>query len=128
MISSVEKYYSPETKLEAKLTNEQFQYFLKLNPNFLDQMSDEVRQFFEDQMEKETQEQQKKPGLSKKTLEEWTKNLRQKARKSNKRITDMTEYLQETGRYVGKPGVGPKPYRMMPQPGKPGKPPAPRGI
>lgn len=35
MISSVEKYYSPETKLEAKLTNEQFQYFLKLNPNFL---------------------------------------------------------------------------------------------
>ena len=35
LISSVEKYYSPETKLEAKLTNEQFQLFLKHNPSFL---------------------------------------------------------------------------------------------
>ena len=35
MISTVEKYYSPESKLEAKLSNDEFTKFLKHNPNFL---------------------------------------------------------------------------------------------
>lgn len=35
LIASIEKYYSPNSKLEAKLSHDQFQAFIKANPSFL---------------------------------------------------------------------------------------------
>jgi hypothetical protein len=99
-------------------------------PSILEQMTDEVRQFFETQLEiKEQEDQQEEVPDAK--LKEWSGDLKKKMRKGQKRITDMTEYLKEIGHDVGKPGHRSRnvPYKTSARkPGRPGTPPPPRGI
>jgi hypothetical protein len=95
-------------------------------PGILDEMSDEVRSFFEHQLEEE--EKKPKTKISPQMLRMWQKDA--KKRFGNKgRITDWAEWLQKRGQQMGKPG-GPlsqypsytgRPGRMG-APGNPGRP------
>lgn len=94
-------------------------------PGILDQMTQEVQQFFEDRI---AQEEERVSNIDQSVVDEWTSDLKKRVRKQNKRLTDMTSYLHQTKDYIGQPGKAPRPYRSIVDPGKPGKPPAPRGI
>ena len=61
VISSIEKYYQPISKLSYKLTNEQFQLFIKNNPLFLSSRQKERRQSktSQDVTNEETEEEKK---------------------------------------------------------------------
>ena len=61
LIGAVEKYYSPETKLQAKLQPEQFQAFIKGNANFLKSQQQKKRAETEKEEEDhgETEEQKR---------------------------------------------------------------------
>lgn len=98
-------------------------------PGVLEQLLDEVKEFFDDVLQKENQ---KSVPISKKTLNRWKKDLAVKVRKQNSRTADMTTWLMKLGRNTGKPGqtgrdvpvFAPKDRRA----GKPGVPPRYSGI
>jgi hypothetical protein len=99
-------------------------------PNILDQMSDEVQEYFKHSLEDEADED-KDEEIPEKTLAQWLKELRKKVAKQDKRSDDMTDYLQEVNQRwklatPTKPGV--KTYRAVKNPGKPGTPPAARSL
>jgi hypothetical protein len=98
-------------------------------PSILEQMTEEVRQFFETQLEYEEQEDADQK-VDPAKMKEWADDLKKKVSKGSKRITDMTQYLQKIGHDVGKPGQRSRirPYRGNKNVGKPGLPPPPRGI
>jgi len=99
-------------------------------PNILDQMSDEVKEYFKHSLEDEADED-KNEEVPDKTLKQWMKELRKKVSRQDKRSDDMTDYLQEVNKRwklasPTKPGA--KAYRAVKNPGKPGTPPAARSL
>jgi hypothetical protein len=100
------------------------------DPNILDQMSDEVREYFKHSLE-DNAEADKDEEVPDKTLKQWMKELRKKVAFADKRSDDMTDYLQEVNQRwklasPTKPGA--KAYRAVKNPGKPGTPPAARSL
>lgn len=106
------------------------QHMQNQEPSILEQMTDEVREFFESQEQEQEQEKEQKQQAMDKKSAKWAPDLKKRVRKNAGRITDMTQYLQKIGHDTGKPGSRSRtrPYRGGRIPGKPGTPPPPRGI
>ena len=109
------------------------------DPTILDQMSDEVRQYFEDRLN-EQEKEEKGEDAEPKDLKKWVKVLRKKVSEQNKRNDSMTDYLTDIARKRGQMrnaklgrnatpsgGMG-SPRRAIRAPGKPGQPPPARGL
>ena len=100
------------------------------DPNILEQMSDQVKDYFKHVLDDEASEDQDEE-IPKKTLDQMMKDLRKRTSKQNKRSDDMTQYLQDVNQRwklatPGKPGA--KTYRAVKNPGKPGIGPAARSL
>jgi hypothetical protein len=87
------------------------------DPGILEQMTDEVRQFFEDQLKIEQQNNKLKP-VSPKIKKQWIKDQRKRVADQNKRVDEFGEYLQKHGSVAGRPGG--KNVNKQPLRGKPG--------
>jgi hypothetical protein len=100
------------------------------DPNILEQMSDQVKDYFKHVLDDEASEDQDEE-IPQKTLDQMMKELRKRTSKQNNRSDDMTQYLQDVNQRwkmatPGKPGA--KTYRAVKNPGKPGTPPAARSL
>ncbi len=85
-------------------------------PSIIEQLSDDVRQYFEDAMKREEKEKLAKLKLSPKALAELKKQQQKRVSGQRKRTNDYTEWM---GKYrAGKPG-GPT-MNIDKNPGKPG--------
>lgn len=106
------------------------QHMQNQEPSILEQMTDEVREFFENQDDEHEKEKLAEQKAIEKTTGKRAGKLRKRVRDDEGRITDMTQYLQKIGHDIGKPGTRSRvrPYRAGRLPGKPGTPPPPRGI
>jgi len=98
-------------------------------PNILDQMNDEVKEYFKHVLQED--EDEKNEATPDEYLQMWLKKLRKRAKKRDARSDDMTEYLQNVNQkwrmaQPSKPGA--KTYRAVKNPGKPGTPPAARSL
>lgn len=72
-------------------------------PGILTQLTDEVKVFFQDALDKE-QKERKKP-LGDKQLQQWKKELAIRVKKQRSRTSDMAKYIQERGK-AGDPRIG----------------------
>jgi len=100
------------------------------DPNILDQMSDQVKDYFKHILDDEASEDQDEE-LPQKTLDQWMKDLRKRVAKQDKRSDDMTQYLQDINqrwKLASPSAPGAKTYRAVKNPGKPGQPPAARSL
>lgn len=83
-------------------------------PGILEELTDEVKDFFKKQLEEEKKE--KKPTASPRLMQRWEKELGVKYRQEDKRQRDYTSYLYKHGEQSGRPGG----FRKT-KPGKPGE-------
>ena len=72
-------------------------------PGILEQMTDEIREFFDEAIEQEEQETQKRK-TPKQQIKKWETLAKQRYGKNAKRTNDMSQWLYEKGRFAGKPG------------------------
>mmetsp|Transcript_5187 Transcript_5187/g.3884 ORF Transcript_5187/g.3884 Transcript_5187/m.3884 type:complete len:152 (+) Transcript_5187:697-1152(+) len=73
LIASIEKYYSPETKLTAKLQQEHFHAFIKSNPNFLKSQQQQFRKLTDDKDEPDDQKREREKAEMEMAYEKWQK-------------------------------------------------------
>ena len=85
-------------------------------PGILEQLSDEVKQYFQQQIVEE-QKARRARVISPKFLNKWQKELAIKVRKNKKRTNDMAQYLSDLGK-AGRPGAGSMPTSTAGKPGK----------
>jgi hypothetical protein len=86
-------------------------------PGILTTLTDEVKQFFDQELKKEKKSQRHKP-ISPKLLDKWKKELAVKVRDQKQRTADMATYLYEKGQTAGRPGGGSAPGAKVGIPGK----------
>jgi hypothetical protein len=100
------------------------------DPNILEKMSDEVKQYFKSVLDDGQDDSDEKEAPDK-TLQKWIKHLRKKVASEDKRSDDMTNYLMDVNqkwRMAAPSKPGAKNYRAVKNPGKPGTPPAARSL
>ena len=98
-------------------------------PNILEQMADEVKEYFKYVLQED--EQDDADETPDQYLQSWLKKQRKRVNKRKARSDDMTQYLQDVNQRwrmatPSKPGA--KAYRAVKNPGKPGTPPAARSL
>jgi len=86
------------------------------DPGILEEMTEEVRQFFEEALQQEQQEQAKKKQVPRAILKKWEEEAKKRFRTDDKRTGDLATWLYNYAKYQGKPGGGP---RKRGQPGLP---------
>jgi hypothetical protein len=75
-------------------------------PGILDEMTDELRQFFEEAIDREEEEKANEKPVPRKTLLEWQKKQVKRVKEQAEKINDFSEFLYRKGQYQGKPGGG----------------------
>lgn len=74
------------------------------DPGILEEMTEEVREFFEQILQEEKNKPKKK--LSPRVLKMWEKEQRRRWSVQQKRIQDFSTWLQKFGQFQGRPGGG----------------------
>ena len=75
------------------------------DPGILEEMTEEVKQFFDQVMQEEQDKPKKKLPL--KVLHKWEKDQVTRFRRDAKRIADFATWLQKRGVFMGRPGGAP---------------------
>ena len=75
-------------------------------PGILEQMTEELQQFFEDALEEEEREQAEQKGASPATVKQWQKQQAKRVKDQLNRINDFAVWLSRYGQQQGKPGGG----------------------
>lgn len=99
-------------------------------PNILEYMSDEVKQYFKHVLDEESDDERQDEPVEK-LLGDWIGKMRRKVQQRAKRSDDMSQYLQDVNQRwkLATPSApGAKTYRAVRNPGKPGTPPAARSL
>lgn len=84
-------------------------------PGILSRLSDEVKLFFQDALDKE--KKNKKPAVTPKLINKWKRELAIKVRDQNSRTNDFSEWLYKKGQTAGRPGGGSSPQSKAGKPG-----------
>jgi hypothetical protein len=75
-------------------------------PGILDEMTDELRQFFEDALEYEQQQKATETGASPDLIKQWQQTQSKRVREQANRISNFSLWLYKRGQFQGKPGGG----------------------
>lgn len=84
-------------------------------PGILQRLSDEVKVFFQDQLDKEKKKPKK--NITPKLIAKWKKELAIKVRDQNSRTSDFAQWLYQKGQKAGRPGGGSSPQSSAGRPG-----------